>query len=145
QRIEIAPVADRRRRRPLEVPALERDLPAWREDAAADLLLFREAAADDRPQRAAAEAKEDRYCGSAAGTVFGRLRLGVDLGDLADEMPRQVDEMGALLVELPAGKRRISPPGDAIRRPDPVADEAEGGLALEQALRPADRAAIAVH
>src|SRR5438094_859407 len=46
---EIASVAERRGRRPLEVPAVQDDLSARRKHATSDLLLIREGAADDGP------------------------------------------------------------------------------------------------
>src|SRR2546425_137376 len=96
----------------------------------------RAAAADHGAERPVAKAQQDGDRGGAA-VALARLREGVDLDDLADEVAREVDEMGALLVQLAAGERRISPPGNPVGRADPMRGEAEYGFAFQEALRAA--------
>src|SRR5581483_9949409 len=98
----------------------------------ADLLFRGEAATGDRPQRAAFEAERDRDGGGATSSLRGGLRQRAHLGHLAHQVPREIDEMRALLVELSAGQRRVAPPWHAIRRAEPVTREAERSVARHQ-------------
>src|SRR6267378_193980 len=143
--LQIAPVAECGGRRPLEIPALQHELAARGEHAASDLLFLGETAADHRPQDSIAKAQQDRDRRGAAVSLGVWLRERADLGHFPDEVAREIDEMRALLVQLPAGEGGISPPGDTVRASYPVRGEAEDRFALEQASHAPDRGTIPVH
>src|SRR5882762_402943 len=143
--LQIPPVAERGGRRPLEVPAVEHELAARGEHAASDLLFLGETAADHRPQCSTAEAQQDRNRRGAAVTFGAWLLERADLGHFADEVAREVDEMRALLVQLPAGEGGISPPGNTVCPAHPVRGKAEHYFALQQASHAPDRGSIPVH
>ena len=97
---------------------------------------------------ASGKAKGDRRGGRdvEAGKIVARrecARLCIDLGNLPDQMAREIDDVRGLLDDLPAGLILAPPPTRRRRLVEPVAGDQAGRIAGEQTARFLDRIEIA--
>src|ERR1700687_493487 len=122
-----------------EIPTLERELPAWREDAKPDLLFLCDATAEHRPESSILESQQNRDRGIPCSVLCQRLRKSAHLGNFTDQIARQIDQMRALLVQLPTRKGGICPPGHPVGCAHPMPNKTEHCFGLEEIADPLDR------